>query len=354
MNVSLRSLRLGLPATLLLGGLLGACAGSGATPVPLATRLPTHTPPPGEAPPSTLPGDPGAAQSRTDDATSAEGVIAVSGEWPDLLFASLFERPIDTDGSYRADLDLVAAELSVEGEWVYVGLRLAGPQVPGSGAHYAVEFDTDLDGHPDVLVLAWPTRDTAWSSTRMRAYLDTDRNVGGNRPRLAELPVAEWDGFETQREDAGTLIWERAWLEDGSGLQLAVARWMLAEPAAFAWRAWAEGAGFNPGRQEYNDFHSLEAAGSPYAASAFYPARSLVAIDNTCVVSHGHLLSAALPGYCGTTVVGMDPSGKPPDDQVYAAGGRGAIIRLASPPAGTSPEAASLVIPAGILATPTP
>lgn len=135
----------------------------------------------------------------------AGGVADEAGVWPGLLFANLFERPMNADGTYRPDLDLAAAGLSVEGEWLCVVLRLAGPQAVGSVAIYSVEFDTDLDDHPDVLVLAGPTSDTAWASARMRAYLDNDRNVGGNRPRLAESPAAEWDGVETQREDATAL-----------------------------------------------------------------------------------------------------------------------------------------------------
>jgi len=47
---------------------------------------------------------------------TAEGVARQDGVGPDLLFANLSERPLDADGTYRPDLDLAAAELSVEGE----------------------------------------------------------------------------------------------------------------------------------------------------------------------------------------------------------------------------------------------
>jgi hypothetical protein len=129
---------------------------------------------------------------------------------------------------------------------------------------------------------------------------------------------------------------------------------MLGASDVFAWRAWAEGGGFNPGRQEYNDFHSLDAAGSPYPGSAYYPVKSLVGVDNTCVVSHGAPLAQALPGYCGTSVVGKNPAGAPPDDQVYAPGGGGVVVRLDTPPAGSPPENQVLVIPGGILPTAAP
>jgi len=68
-------------------------------------------------------------------------------------------------GPYRSDLDLAAAESSAEWEWVCVGLRLVRPRAGGSGAKCSVEFDTDLDGHPDVLVRAWPMSEATWAST---------------------------------------------------------------------------------------------------------------------------------------------------------------------------------------------
>lgn len=343
--------------------LLAACGAPGATPVPLATRLPTQTPPPGESAPFSASGEPGPAQSQTVDPASPEGARPQAGAWPDLLFANLYERPTNADGSYREDLDLIGAGLSVEGGWIYVTLRLGAASVPGSGAHYSVEFDTDLDGRPDMLVIGGPMTEPAWSTAAMRAYLDTDRNVGGIRPRLAEAPVAEWDGFETQREDAisakpQALVWIRSSSGDTPGIQIAVARWMIGAPEACAWRAWAQGAGFNPGRREYNDFHSLEAAGSPYPTSASYPSKSLVAIDNTCVVSFGTVPTEALPGYCETRVDLRGAAGEPPDDLVYAPGGRGVIILLEGDAAGGAaqgtPASAGLIVPGGILPTPTP
>jgi len=214
-----------------------------------------------------------------------------------------------------------------------------------------------------MLVIGGPMTEAAWATAAMRAYLDTDKNVGGSRPRLAESPVAEWDGFETQREDAisaqpQALVWIRSSSGDAPGIQIAVARWMIGAPEAFAWRAWAQGAGFNPGRQEYNDFHSLEAAGSPYPTSAYYPSKSLVAIDNTCVVSFGTVPTETLPGYCGTRVDLRGAAGEPPDDLVYTPGGRGVIVVLEGDAAGGAaqgtPAAAGLIVPGGILPTPTP
>jgi len=127
---------------------------------------------------------------------------------------------------------------------------------------------------------------------------------------------------------------------------------MLGSPNTFAWRAWAEGSGFNPGRQEYNDFHSLAAAGSPYPASAFYPVGSLFEIDSTCVVIDGAPLSKALAGYCGAAVDLKGPAGPPPDEQVCAPGGGGVVVRLESPPAGTALEDQVKVVPGGSLPTP--
>jgi hypothetical protein len=227
-----------------------------------------------------------------------------------------------------------------------VTLRLAEAPVSGSGMHYAVEFDTDLDVRPDVLVIGYPRGGATWDSSAMRAYLDPDKNVGGDQPRLAEPPVAEWDGYELQREGVTTtspaLVWFRQPPADPNTVQFAVSLWMLGSPDAFAWRGWAEGSGFNPGRQEYNDFHSLEAAGSPCTTSAYYPSRSLVAIDNTCVVAYGFELDQPLPGYCATALELLPAGSQPLDDLVYTVAGNGVTLTLNS--------GATQVIPGGILA----
>jgi len=110
-------------------------------------------------------GEPTALPSCADDPTSGEGVTADACELPDLLFANLFERPMDAYGTYRSNLDPAAAGLSVVGEWVYVALSLAGARAGGSGAQCSVKFNTDVDDHPDVRVRAWPTSEATWAST---------------------------------------------------------------------------------------------------------------------------------------------------------------------------------------------
>jgi hypothetical protein len=111
---------------------------------------------------------------------------------------------MDADSANRGDLDQIGAGLSIEGEWIHITLRLAAAPVSGSGAHDSEEFDTDLDRRADGPVTGDPTSEASWSTGAMRVYLDTDKNVGGSRPRLAEAPAAEWDGFEIRREDATT------------------------------------------------------------------------------------------------------------------------------------------------------
>jgi hypothetical protein len=68
------------------------------------TLPPTVTPVPGLAAPTAPPGEPGAAQSEIDNPTTPLGVsVQPDGEWPDLLFANLYERPRDSEGVYRPD-----------------------------------------------------------------------------------------------------------------------------------------------------------------------------------------------------------------------------------------------------------
>jgi hypothetical protein len=93
----------------------------------------------------------------------------------------------------------------------------------------------------------------------------TRTRTWGNHPKLAELPLPEWDGFNTQREDATTgpvpLIWFRGDPADANAVQFAASLWMLGAPRTFAWRGWVEGTASDPWKQEYNDFHSLEPPG---------------------------------------------------------------------------------------------
>jgi hypothetical protein len=120
------------------------------------TLPPTETVLPGQAAPSAPPGQPGVTQSEMADATSPGVVTTRAGQWPDLLFANLYERLHGSDGVCLPDLDLTSAALSVEGDWIYGPLRLAEAPVSGSGMHYCVEFDTDLDARPDMLVIGYP------------------------------------------------------------------------------------------------------------------------------------------------------------------------------------------------------
>jgi hypothetical protein len=325
-----------------LGLLAAGLAGCGPA-QPMQRLGGTLTPAPGAAAPAAPPGEPGAAVSEMVDIASPEGAVSTEGQWPDLLFANLYERPAASDGTYLPEIDLTGASLSLSGDWVYVTIRLA--HAPAAGMHYSVEFDTDLDARPDVLVTGNPRAGGGWDSQGMRAYVDPDKNIGGTRPRLADPPAPEWDGYENQREGAQSgpqpLIYCRLDPSDPQAVQLAVSLWMLAAPESIAWRAWAEGAVFNPGRQEYNDFHSLEAAGSPYVDSPAYPSRSLVSIDNTCVATYGFEIDQPLPGYCATSLGPLPAGAAAPDDLVYAADGEGVTLMLAS--------GAMQAVPGGIL-----
>ncbi len=153
------------------------------------TFPPTLTVLPGLAAPWSSPGEPAVTQSGTADAPSPEVVNGQAGQWRDLLSSYLFELPRGSDGIYLPDLDLTSAAPSVEGGWIYVTWRLAQAPVSGSGMHYSVEFDTDLDGRPDVLVIGYLRAGGTWDSSGMRAHLDPDKNLGGDQPRLADLPV---------------------------------------------------------------------------------------------------------------------------------------------------------------------
>ena len=138
---------------------------------------------------------------------------------------NLYERPFsaNTQDRYYPDIDIQGAELSFDATWVYAAITVKSPDPQSNtlDGQYGVEIDLNQDGRGDVLVTAdKPGAD--WSTDRVKAYKDTNLNVGNKTPVKSDPPQTG-DGYETVVFDQG--------IGAGSGCCL-VARYPLPMPVS--------------------------------------------------------------------------------------------------------------------------
>jgi hypothetical protein len=285
------------------------------------------------------------------------------GTWADLWFVNQYERPFTAgEMGYQPHLDIHAVRLRSAGAWTIYEIETAA--LPGEQTAYlAIEFDLDLDDRPDLLIQGWVPEYEEWGQVGIKLFQDENRDVGGNRPRLAEPREARWDGFELesrfeQQADAPQ-IYLRKTTDTPATFQIAVHRRVLERTQTYVWRAWLEAEEFKADWFEYHDQVSLEEAGSPYRYSEHYPIDQLASVDNTCLHLVGGQLDRPMPGFCGTLVDVPEVSIAPPDD-LYTSSTPGGDPILVTFPSGEAPSAEvpgtpSLAsIPPGLYFFPTP
>ena len=89
-----------------------------------------------------------------ESATTAPEQRAPYGDSYDI---NRLERPFLEDMSYVSDLDIDAFSLNQDADWFYISIRLIGSDPNNSlGINYGVEFDKNLDGFGDIVIVATP------------------------------------------------------------------------------------------------------------------------------------------------------------------------------------------------------
>jgi hypothetical protein len=318
----MRSRLLPLLAFLLLGGALLACNASTVgvapptpvppptdTPVPSATTVPPTvevvTP---EVTPTApivhtmLPADPPAASRFITDRSSASLANehrSIGDDFPN----GLFERPFTAQAmDYRGDLDVNRGEVASGGLWLYVTLSLENGPSAAEPASYGVEFDLDLDGRGDTLVVAAAPPDSSWTTDGVRVYQDTNNDVGGAVPVRAEPPTGLGDGYDSLVFDQGAgpdpdAAWIRLSPAAPNIVQIALKQGLIAGDRELHWWVWAF-ADPQPAWQDYQDHFTPEQAGSPLTESELYPIQDLALIDSTCRWGFDFNPTLSAPGLC--------------------------------------------------------
>jgi hypothetical protein len=252
---------------------------------------------------SVIPTNPGGVASfMTDRSTAA--LASERRAIADNFDINLLERPFTANEmDYKDYLDITRAELSLNGPFVYVTIYLEGSAPAEAEPTYAVEVDTDLDGHGDWLIMGLLPSSSDWTTTGVRACRDANGDVGGPTPMRSDSPNSARDGYEDCVFDSGYGIGpDEAWIRRDPGnadrVQIAFLFTLIGSDGEFLWGAWADEGVKEPGWFDYHDHFTFPEAGSPASNSSEYPIKALAMIDNTCRWGYGFVPTGSEPGVC--------------------------------------------------------
>ena len=204
---------------------------------------------------------------------------------------------------YQAHLDLTRVEYAVGAPWIYFTLFVEGLPPDGSQAIYAIEIDMDRDGRGDWLVAGEAPPDTNWTSEGVRAYRDTNNDVGATRPMLTDAPFTTGTGYDELVFDEGyapdpDAAFVRRAPSGASEIEIAIKNSLIGQYGDFLWGAWTDEGVQNPAWADYHDRYTLAEAGSPANDSSNYPLKAVSKVDSTCRWGAGFIPDADDPGVC--------------------------------------------------------
>ncbi|MGD8760453.1 MAG: hypothetical protein PVJ07_09400 [Anaerolineales bacterium] len=269
-------------------------------PLPEPTQTPTSTP---EIVHLMMPGEPGASSAWATDRSSIDYADERRSVAEDFK-RNLFERPFTAEVmDYEASIDLVMVSVDLASPWVYITLELEGPPPEGASTYYGVEFDLDFNGRGEFLLMGQVPAGTEWTTDMVFIYQDQNGDVGGDYPLVAEDPSPEVDGYEALIFEQGIGVdpdagWIRRDPDEPNQVQLAIKWETLGSDTHFAFGGFVDGGMQDPAAYDYNDFHNLTIAGSPYAESGDYPIKAIALFDNTCRWYVGDAPAGGFVGQC--------------------------------------------------------
>jgi hypothetical protein len=298
-------------STILLCGLiLSACATASQKPAEPKAVEPTATKPPAPqvaatAPAvvqpavspvavqhSAIPGNPPPSGGKKwGDQSTISSINKARALGGDRFTLGRFERPYNanTMDVYFPQLDIDRAVLYPDDPtWVYTVITMVGRDANNSfTGQYAIQLDLDRNLHGDILILVDHPTSTDWTTQGVHVYSDTNGDVGGIKPVVADTAGAAGNGFETVLFDQGTgkdpdLAWVRAETGNSTSFQIAFKPSLLAGSKAYTAEIWA-GTHLDPALFDYNDHFTHEQAGAADSTiTNFYPIKGLSELDNTC------------------------------------------------------------------------
>jgi hypothetical protein len=224
-------------------------------------------------------------------------------EFGDDFKINRFERPFTSvEMNYIPYIDIMDLEMTSDQNWYYVQIKLIGVDPATGGIHgvYGLEFDLDIDGRSEILILA-EDPGSEWSAERVRVYLDGNGDIGGQ----GSTPDTAYtgNGYETMIFDSGQgedpdLAWARAVMGNRPVAEFGFKKSLLRSYTKFMWSVLASASPIDPSKFYFNDTFTEEGAGSPNKKNAYYPVKELSAYDNTCRVPTGFDATGAEPLGC--------------------------------------------------------
>ena len=285
-------------------------------PEPTATEEPEDSPTPTPeaiqptAPPtptiaiehSIIPEEPGSITWHVD---SSSRVYANEGRATADDFLNMpLERPFTSQGmTYVGYVDINRVEISSVKSFIYVSIGVEEAPPQDAEVFYGVELDIDMDGRGDWLIYGLVPNTSEWTVAGVQVYEDSDDNVGGPSPITSNNGISA-NGYETRVFDSGVgandpdLAWIRRSPEKGNHIQIAFKLSLIDNAKRFLWSAWADAGPMEPAWFDYNDYFTLEEAGSPILDSNEYPLNGLALVDTTCRWPYGFKAKGDEPGIC--------------------------------------------------------
>jgi hypothetical protein len=297
---------------------LSACNLSGATATPevengITTQLPEVPPP--LIPTETIthlvtPGAGAATESSISDTISGDTAHqGVPNEPPggDMYLYNLYERPFNalTQDIFFPDLDIRSADLGLNSPWMYVTIYLYGlrPETGVLAGHYGIEIDLNIDGRGDWLIMADTPLTTEWSTDGVRAWQDTNVNVGQELVCYADPPQIA-DSYDLLYFDQGVgddpdAAWARFVEGTPPAVQIAFKHTMINSDVKFMWGVWTDQGVNQPQWFDYHDHFTYDEAGSPFSyLTEYYPIKAIAELDNTCRWVYGFESVGTEPCLC--------------------------------------------------------
>jgi hypothetical protein len=271
--------------------------------------------------PADLPSKP-LDQAGDVNSSSMAGAKSISGG--DVFVEGFYERPFNanTMDTYFPYMDIVHIQGFKDDTWGYLEMTLVGTDKNGKlPAQYAAELDLNKGGRGNWLIRASNPSSTTWATQGVQAWKDTDGDVGGTVPMIADASPDGGDGYETLVFDQGKGnlsdgAWVRISPNDPKTVQIAFKLSMLGNPSSFAMGAWA-GANIDPSQFDYNDHLTHAQAGDPNQGyPLLYPIKALSEIDNTCHLAIGFVPTTKVPGLCTNPVPHAGPGAPPPPPSI--------------------------------------
>ncbi len=292
------------------------------TPIPMPTTTAALSISPTQVQHQTRPGTLPAvdALSFGDQDTSPYALRKIAPDG-DRFLREVFERPFNanTMDTYYPYLDIQQVAIYQDDEWFYGVIFMNGVDASQVfPASYGFELDLDINGRGDWLILASNPQAGEWSTTGVKGWQDSNKDVGNNLI-LGSDPPQTGDGYDFLVFDQGQgsdpdAAWSR--LVQPNMIQLAFKK-SLIEDSSFMVAAWAGMENLNPAWFDLHDHFTHDEAGAADPGfPLFYPIKALDRIDNTCRMPVGFGASGGEPGLCPTYIPkeapGKTPGAPPP------------------------------------------